>query len=206
MAQLRRAIDFDLLKQAKGRAVCDFVHGVGRGLLDDALRECGWHVRTIRGNPDRCSMAFCLILRIRFATSRCKTRCAKTAPTSAWRTIPTPTASVLSIRLELTFRRTRFCAFCMFIFWNIAKDWPRRANGCDDSSSGCDCAKHGQEAPLETPVGFKWVGEAIDKGEVIFGGEESGGLSIENHAPNKDGVVADLLLAEVWAVHREPLV
>jgi len=65
--------------------------------------------------------------------------------------------------------------------------------------------QHGQQAPLETPVGFKWVGEAIDKGEVIFGGEESGGLSIANHAPNKDGVVADLLLAEVWALHREPL-
>jgi phosphomannomutase len=66
-------------------------------------------------------------------------------------------------------------------------------------------AKHKQEAPLETAVGFKWVGEAIDRGEVIFGGEESGGLSIAGNAPNKDGVVADLLIAEVWALHKEPL-
>jgi phosphomannomutase len=49
------------------------------------------------------------------------------------------------------------------------------------------------------------VGEAIDSGEVIFGGEESGGLSITGHAPNKDGVLADLLIAEVWALHRKPL-
>jgi phosphomannomutase len=66
-------------------------------------------------------------------------------------------------------------------------------------------AKHKQQQPLETPVGFKWVGEAINDGEVIFGGEESGGLSIVGNAPNKDGVVADLLIAEVWALHKQPL-
>ena len=64
--------------------------------------------------------------------------------------------------------------------------------------------KHGQEA-IETPVGFKWIGAAIEEQGAILGGEESGGLSIAGHLPGKDGVLADLLVAEIWAVHRQPL-
>ena len=52
---------------------------------------------------------------------------------------------------------------------------------------------------IETPVGFKYVGEAMRKNEVIIGGEESGGLSIQGHIPEKDGLVANLLLLEALA-------
>ena len=43
--QLANVVDFDLLKKRKGKAVCDFVHGVGRGYLDHLLLECGWKVQ-----------------------------------------------------------------------------------------------------------------------------------------------------------------
>jgi phosphomannomutase len=39
----------------------------------------------------------------------------------------------------------------------------------------------------ETPVGFKFIGELLAKGEIVFGGEESAGLSIKGHVPEKDG-------------------
>lgn len=52
---------------------------------------------------------------------------------------------------------------------------------------------------IETPVGFKYVGEAMRNHEVIIGGEESGGLSIQGHIPEKDGILANLLLLEAVA-------
>lgn len=52
---------------------------------------------------------------------------------------------------------------------------------------------------IETPVGFKHVGEAMRLNEVIIGGEESGGLSIKGHIPEKDGLIANLLILEAMA-------
>jgi phosphomannomutase len=49
----------------------------------------------------------------------------------------------------------------------------------------------------ETPVGFKYIGEKLIAREIIFGGEESAGLTIEGHVPEKDGILADLLVAEM---------
>ena len=64
--------------------------------------------------------------------------------------------------------------------------------------------KYDQEV-IETPVGFKWLGAAIEEQNALLGGEESGGLSIRGHYGGKDGVLADLLLAEIWATHQKPL-
>lgn len=50
---------------------------------------------------------------------------------------------------------------------------------------------------IETPVGFKHVGAAMREFNPIIGGEESGGLSIQGHIPEKDGILADLLILEV---------
>jgi phosphoglucomutase len=49
----------------------------------------------------------------------------------------------------------------------------------------------------ETPVGFKYIGEKLIAKEIIFGGEESAGLTVEGHVPEKDGILADLLVAEM---------
>jgi phosphoglucomutase len=49
----------------------------------------------------------------------------------------------------------------------------------------------------ETPVGFKYIGEKLIEGKIIFGCEESAGLTIEGHLPEKDGILADLLVAEM---------
>lgn len=51
----------------------------------------------------------------------------------------------------------------------------------------------------ETAVGFKWVAEAMDDGDVLAGGEESGGYGIPAHLRNKDGVVVALVLASAHA-------
>lgn len=59
---------------------------------------------------------------------------------------------------------------------------------------------------IETAVGFKHVGEAMRLNEVIIGGEESGGLSILGHIPEKDGLIANLLILEAMADSGKTLV
>jgi phosphoglucomutase len=51
----------------------------------------------------------------------------------------------------------------------------------------------------ETPVGFKYIGELIKQDKIVIGGEESAGLSIRKHVPEKDGVLAGLLCCEMVA-------
>lgn len=57
----------------------------------------------------------------------------------------------------------------------------------------------------ETPVGFKFIGDLLRGGEFLMGGEESGGMSIRGHVPEKDGVLACLLAAELRATERRTL-
>jgi alpha-D-glucose phosphate-specific phosphoglucomutase len=57
----------------------------------------------------------------------------------------------------------------------------------------------------ETPVGFKYIGERLREAGCICGGEESGGLSIKGHVPEKDGILAGLLACEIVAVSGKPL-
>lgn len=60
---------------------------------------------------------------------------------------------------------------------------------------------HGEEV-YETPVGFKWVAEAMGEHDALFGGEESGGFSVRGHVREKDGVLMALLAAD--AADAEP--
>ncbi len=59
---------------------------------------------------------------------------------------------------------------------------------------------------IETAVGFKHVGEAMRKYNPVIGGEESGGLSIQGHIPEKDGILANLLILEAMAYENKSLV
>ena len=52
---------------------------------------------------------------------------------------------------------------------------------------------------FQTPVGFKYIGELIKEDRLAIGGEESAGLSIRGHLPEKDGILACLLVAEAVA-------
>jgi phosphomannomutase len=58
---------------------------------------------------------------------------------------------------------------------------------------------------IETPIGFNHIADHILEGEVLIGGEESGGLSIKGHIPEGDGVLMGLLLLEIVADAGVPL-
>lgn len=58
--------------------------------------------------------------------------------------------------------------------------------------------KHGVPV-FETPVGFKYIGDLITQDKIVIGGEESAGLTIKGHVPEKDGILACFLVAEMVA-------
>jgi phosphoglucomutase len=66
-------------------------------------------------------------------------------------------------------------------------------------------AEHHKVPLYETPVGFKYIGELIIADKIAIGGEESAGLTIRGHVPEKDGVLAGLLVAEMVAVRGKSI-
>ena len=66
------------------------------------------------------------------------------------------------------------------------------------------CEIYGLEIE-ETPVGFKYIGELQRLKDVLLGGEESGGFSFKGHIPEKDGIMANLMLVEMLAYEKKPL-
>jgi phosphoglucomutase len=66
-------------------------------------------------------------------------------------------------------------------------------------------AEHHKVPLYETAVGFKYIGELIKADKIAIGGEESAGLSIRHHVPEKDGILAGLLCTEAVARRGRPL-
>ena len=204
-SQLRKVINFDLLKKARGSAVCDFVHGVGRNYLDDLLRDCGWRVTTLRGEPDP---MFGGILPDP-ANPQCHNTLqemvlAKKASLGLANDPDADRFGIVDSEGDYLTPNQVLALVYVHLLEHRGMRGPIARTVATTHLLDAIATHHGQES-IETPVGFKWLGGAIEEQGAILGGEESGGLSIAGHLPGKDGVLADLLAAEIWAVHRQPL-
>ena len=58
---------------------------------------------------------------------------------------------------------------------------------------------------IETPVGFKYLGKLISEGRAVIAGEESSGLTVAGHTPDKDGIYTCLLVMEMLSYYKKPL-
>lgn len=58
---------------------------------------------------------------------------------------------------------------------------------------------------VETPVGFKYLAQLLKRKEIEFAAEESGGFSIKEHIPEKDGILASLLVIEIISKCKDKL-
>ena len=205
LEQLRNVVDLDLLKKNRGRAVCDFVHGVGRGHLDVVLRDCGWKVSTIRANPDPMFGGFLPDPANPLCHNTLQAEVLKTKSDLGLANDPDADrfGVVDSKGIYLSPNQIIALVYVHLLTYRQMKGDIARTVATTHLLD-LIAAKHGQKV-VETPVGFKWLGAALDANQAILGGEESGGMSIANHTLSKDGIVADLLAAEVWAVHKAPL-
>lgn len=66
-------------------------------------------------------------------------------------------------------------------------------------------ARHHGQRVHEVPVGFKNIAPYVIADQIALGGEESAGLTIRGHVPEKDGILACLLVAEMCATRRAPV-
>jgi alpha-D-glucose phosphate-specific phosphoglucomutase len=57
----------------------------------------------------------------------------------------------------------------------------------------------------ETPIGFKYICNLMLTEDILIGGEESGGIGIKNHIPERDGILCGLLLLQMMAVKKKSI-
>lgn len=55
------------------------------------------------------------------------------------------------------------------------------------------------------PIGFKHIAAEMQKGDVLMGGEEAGGIGVSEHMPERDGLLVNILLCELMAKTGKPL-
>ena len=202
--QLRRMIRFDVLRKAKGGFVCDAVHGCGAGWLDRILTDRGITVTSIRANRD-----------VLFEG---------TGPDPAEENLA-PLKKAVSEKKALAGLATdgdadRFGIVDRdgsFISPNhilgLAFDYLLETRGYKLGASRSVATTHLLDAVAklhgtqvyETPVGFKYVGPLLRENKIALGGEESAGMTIRGHLPEKDGILACLLVAEMIAARQASL-
>lgn len=197
-AHLRRMVNLDVLKRSALRVVVDAMHGAGIGYVSGLLREAGVQTVGIRENLDP----------------------------SFGGDLPEPTDQHLSLLKQEVVKRQASMGLAndgdadrfglvdetgryippndvlVLLTYHLVKN--RKLSGRIVRTVATThlldrvAAEYGLEV-VETPVGFKYIGAHMLKGDVLIGGEESGGASILGHIPEKDGVLINLLLAELCA-------
>jgi phosphoglucomutase len=204
LARLRDAVDLNAIKKAGLRVVFDPLWGAARGYSDSLLREAGVNVATVHdyrdvlfGNhapePDDH-----LLENLR----------EKMRETNAHIGIATDgDADRFGIVDEDgTFLQPNYVIALLFDYLVESRGWK---NGVGKSVATTNfvnaLAKYHKVELHETPVGFKYIGELIKEDKIAIGGEESAGLSVRHHVPEKDGILAGLLCCEMVACRGKSL-
>jgi phosphomannomutase len=86
------------------------------------------------------------------------------------------------------------------------KKWPGDVTRAFNTTKMLDriCAKYGRRLH-EHGIGFKYVCDLMLEQEILIGGEESGGIGISRHLPERDGLLNSLLVANVMADEKKTL-
>jgi len=202
--QIRRLIDFDVLRKARLKVAAELMYGTGRGYLDTLLEEGGARVTRFHDNIDPLfgghhpepnaegmSEARAYILagnaQLGLGVDGDADRFGIVDRDGTWLT----PNQVLALAL-----------------YHLKKNrgWTGSVVRTVPSSHQVDAVAEMLGVKVhETPVGFKYIGALMESEPVIVGGEESGGLSVKGHVPEKDGILACLLMAEIVATERKPL-
>jgi len=91
--------------------------------------------------------------------------------------------------------------YSVLLQWLLTrKDWPGDVVRAFNTTRMLDriAAKHGRKL-LECGIGFKYICDLMMERQILVGGEESGGIGIQRHLPERDGLLNSLLLANVMA-------
>ncbi len=201
---LRKKINLEAIKTAGLRILVNPMYGTSRGYLDRILEEAGCEVTVMNDNldpyfgnqPPEPSEAHIpdMIARMQqgnydlgLATDGDGDRFGVLGPNGLF----FEPNSILGMVLD-HMKNTR--------------NWPGAAARSVATTHLVDAvAKYHNIELIETAVGFKFLGDLIANDKIIMGGEESAGMSIKGHVPEKDGIIACLLVAEMVAMQKKTL-
>jgi len=204
LARLREIVDLLAIKKAGLRVVFDPLWGAARGYSDALLREAGVQVETVHDYRDVMFGGHApepddhLLEPMREKMRKIKAHIGIATDGDADRFGIVDEAG--------TFLQPNYVIAILFDYLVESRGWK---NGVGKSVATTNMinalAKHHGVELHETPVGFKYIGELIKQDKIAIGGEESAGLSIRHHVPEKDGVIAGLLCCEAVAVRGKSL-
>ena len=204
LADLASKVDLAAIADARGRYAYDPLWGTGRGYLDKILRDNGLEVETLHDWRD-----------VTFGG-----RSPEPGTEQLRELTSKVTGQGLTLGLATDGDADRFGVIDAggeFISANdlvaLLADYLAESRNWQEGVARSVATTHMVDRVaasrglklFETPVGFKFIGELINRGEIILGGEESAGLSIKGHYPEKDGIIACLLAAEAVAARGASL-
>ncbi|MGA8151109.1 MAG: phosphoglucomutase/phosphomannomutase family protein [Terriglobales bacterium] len=204
LERLREIVDFKVIKQANLRVVFDPFWGAGRSYPDVLLRDFGVEVATVHDYRDVLFGGHApepddhLLKDARLKMREMKAHIGIATDGDADR------FGILDA--DGTFFQPNYIIALLFDYLVESRGWK---NGVGKSVATTNLvnalAGYHQIELHETPVGFKYIGELIKEDKIVIGGEESAGLSIRHHVPEKDGILTGLLCCEMVARRGKPL-
>jgi phosphoglucomutase len=204
LSRLREIIDLDIIKKAGLRVVYDPLWGAARGYPDTLLRDAGVEVTTVHderdvlfgGHAPEPDDHLLEDLREKMRATKAHIGIATDGDADRFGIVDE----------DGTFFQPNYIIALLFDYLVESRGWK---NGVGKSVATTNLinalAQHHRVELHETPVGFKYIGELIKQDKVAIGGEESAGLSIRHHVPEKDGILAGLLCCEMVARRGKPL-
>ena len=204
LADLEQKIRFDLISAHGGKYAYDPLWGTGRGYLDELLRRHGLDVETIHnwrdvlfgGRAPEPEASHLNELRELVLSEKCVLGLATDGDGDRFGVIDANGQFITPNQLIAI----------LFDYLAESRNWQGGVARSVATSMLVDRVAKSRGLPVyETPVGFKYIGELINEDKIILGGEESAGLSIKGHYPEKDGLLACLLAAEAVAARHASL-
>ena len=198
LKRLGEIIDLDVIKKANLKVVFDPMWGAARGYSDELLRSAGLQVDTVHdyrdvlfgGHAPEPDDHWLEDLRKKMRQTGAQIGIATDGDADRFGIVDS----------DGTFLQPNYVIALLFDYLVESRGWK---NGVAKSVATTNlinalAKKHDVEL-YETPVGFKYIGELIMQDKIAIGGEESAGLSIRHHVPEKDGLLAGLLCCEAVA-------
>jgi alpha-D-glucose phosphate-specific phosphoglucomutase len=198
LARLEEIVDLRAIQKAGLRVVFDPLWGAARGYSDVLLREAGVEAAAVHDYRDVLFGGHApepdghLLEPMREKMRQMKAHIGIATDGDADR--------FGIVDQDGTFLQPNYIIAMLFDYLVESRGWK---NGVGKSVATTNLinalAQHHKVELHETPVGFKWIGELIKRDKIAIGGEESAGLSIRYHVPEKDGIIAGLLCCEMVA-------
>ncbi len=198
MKRLGEIVDLEVIRKAKLQVCFDPMWGAARGYSDALLRDAGVKVATVHdyrdvlfgGHAPEPDDHLLNDLRERMRATGAHIGIATDGDADRFGIVDA----------DGTFLQPNYVIALLFDYLVESRGWK---NGVAKSVATTNLinaiAKARGVELYETPVGFKYIGELIMQDKIVIGGEESAGLSIRHHVPEKDGLLAGLLCCEMVA-------